>query len=467
MPRSGLSTAFDADAIPNELRDEPRWLLWLPEPRATAFAKRPISGTVDDPSTWLTFADARRRAARERAGIGFALGDGYAGLDFDHAIEDENIHPAVADAVARLESYAEISPSGKGVHIILRASVEQSRKLAATSRVPARELYGGLRFFTITGKQIGGATRIACGPTAQAALDELVRTLFSVGAEPRRPLSDEEILELLARAKNRSKALRLLRGDTTLYESASNADMALARIIAFYTRDPAQIDRLIRSSGLMRPKWDEARGTQTYGQITIAGVLAAGGHRYQGSASVSVDAELERRERRSWGRFRLWWLRPLQGKGPAPLMVLGVLCTYANAATGEAFPKIETIAHHTGLSKRSVISALATLETSGILFKTKRPRKSSVYQLHARMVKPASPILGREERSDRGSPEIKNGADSCTLLDQEQFHAEHALDPVNDHETTTPIDTGGKTRFVTPRRVTKLIESEVKKVEIQ
>lgn len=29
------------------------------------------------------------------------------------------------------------------------------------------------------------------------------------------------------------------------------------------------MDRIFRNSGLMRPKWDEHRGTKTYGQITL------------------------------------------------------------------------------------------------------------------------------------------------------------------------------------------------------
>ena len=44
--------------------------------------------------------------------------------------------------------------------------------------------------------------------------------------------------------------------------------------LAFYTKDAAQIDRLFRQSGLMRDKWDELHGEQTYGETTIAKALA-------------------------------------------------------------------------------------------------------------------------------------------------------------------------------------------------
>jgi len=40
-------------------------------------------------------------------------------------------------------------------------------------------------------------------------------------------------------------------------------------MISFYTQDPDQIDRIFRSSGLMREKWDSPRGDTTYGRMTI------------------------------------------------------------------------------------------------------------------------------------------------------------------------------------------------------
>ena len=55
---------------------------------------------------------------------------------------------------------------------------------------------------------------------------------------------------------------------------ASEADLALCLMLAFWARrDRGQIDRLFRSSGLMRPKWDEKHGDRTYGESTIATAL--------------------------------------------------------------------------------------------------------------------------------------------------------------------------------------------------
>jgi putative DNA primase/helicase len=45
-------------------------------------------------------------------------------------------------------------------------------------------------------------------------------------------------------------------------------------MLAFWTQDQTQIDRLFRQSALMRPKWDEQRGELTYGQRTTREALA-------------------------------------------------------------------------------------------------------------------------------------------------------------------------------------------------
>ena len=63
----------------------------------------------------------------------------------------------------------------------------------------------------------------------------------------------------------------LYSGNISEFGSHSEADLALCSLLAFWcNRDAVQIDRIFRSSGLMREKWDERHGAQTYGQMTIS-----------------------------------------------------------------------------------------------------------------------------------------------------------------------------------------------------
>jgi hypothetical protein len=74
-------------------------------------------------------------------------------------------------------------------------------------------------------------------------------------------------------AKNGDKVMALYRGDRTGYQSESEADQALLSALAFWTGpDPDQLDRLFRSSGLMRDKWER----QDYRDRTIAKALEGG-----------------------------------------------------------------------------------------------------------------------------------------------------------------------------------------------
>ena len=77
-------------------------------------------------------------------------------------------------------------------------------------------------------------------------------------------------LRRLKPQKNSPTFDALMRGDISGYTSHSEADMALCNMLAFWTnRDADQMDRIFRSSGLMREKWDRAQSGSTYGAITI------------------------------------------------------------------------------------------------------------------------------------------------------------------------------------------------------
>jgi putative DNA primase/helicase len=59
-----------------------------------------------------------------------------------------------------------------------------------------------------------------------------------------------------------------------LYTSQSEADLALCVMLARSYGNAEFIDRMFRASALMREKWDEARGSATYGERTIKEAMA-------------------------------------------------------------------------------------------------------------------------------------------------------------------------------------------------
>jgi len=99
--------------------------------------------------------------------------------------------------------------------------------------------------------------------------------------------SGEAVLQKALAAKNGDNFRRYYYGDTSLWEGAgaerdsqSAADFTLILMLLYWTNnDMAQVDRLFRQSGLMRPKWDRPiKGTETYGERIISDALKKGRH---------------------------------------------------------------------------------------------------------------------------------------------------------------------------------------------
>ena len=274
------------EAIPTELRARKQWVGWAwkrIEPggdHPVRWTKVPINphtggdASSTSPTTWGSLGDALSRMDRDGlAGIGYVFSgdDPYTGVDLDKCRDPltERIEPWAAEIVADLDSYTELSPSETGLHLIVRAT-----KPAGRSRRGPIELYDRGRYFTITGHRLAGAP--ATIEARQAGIDALHRRVF--GTEPvERPagagdplLSDGDILEKCRTARNSSKFADLWMGNATAYDSASEADLALCSLFAFYTGDPEQIDRLFRRSGLCREKW---RTRADYRDRTIEAAL--------------------------------------------------------------------------------------------------------------------------------------------------------------------------------------------------
>jgi putative DNA primase/helicase len=270
-----------------ELQAISQWVLWRLEPRDGKPTKVPYDAktgrraSVNEHATWSPYHVAAARAARPPQGLGFVVTqeDPYTGVDLDHCRDPETgTLDEEATAIVRwLHSYTEVTPSGTGVRVWVRATLPPGGR-----RHGRIEMYDRDRYFTMTGQHLEG-TPITIEERS-AELAALHARVFG----PERPTppneasasTDPDDAALLARARNaanRVKFTTLWSGDTTAYASPSEADLALCHLLAFWTgRDSARMDRLFRQSGLMRPKW-EARhfsdGT-TYGQATIRAAIA-------------------------------------------------------------------------------------------------------------------------------------------------------------------------------------------------
>lgn len=110
---------------------------------------------ANDPTTWSTFEEAAEAARKNGyAGIGIELDNGLVGIDLDHCIEDGKLKPWAQEIVDAIGSYAEISPSGEGVHILALASTDKVGAVGRADHAKGIEVYNHGRYFTVTGDAI-------------------------------------------------------------------------------------------------------------------------------------------------------------------------------------------------------------------------------------------------------------------------------------------------------------------------
>jgi putative DNA primase/helicase len=269
--------------IPEELLELRQWVVWRREDRDGKPTKVPYQpatpgarASTTDPATWADYATAAAVQAVDGIGFVFSASDPFAGIDIDHCIDAAGaIDPKTAAILRTLDSYSEISPSGTGVHCIIRATLNGGRRRAGNF-----ENYDRARFFCVTGRHLPNTPTTI--EARQAELEEVRAAVFPAEHKPQAPArsaavngaDDRELLELASKAKNGADFDRLYRGSWDGYDSQSEADLALANRLAFWAGpDPGRVDRLFRASGLMREKWDTRHGDATYGEMTIARAL--------------------------------------------------------------------------------------------------------------------------------------------------------------------------------------------------
>jgi putative DNA primase/helicase len=279
---------IDAAAVPAELKARDQWVVWRKVVRKGKSTKVPFRSLVPhaeasttDESTWSTFdeaMDAASDGSNRLHGIGFVFSpeDGLAGIDLDNCLDEEGtMQPWARSILDRVPGYAEVSPSGRGVKLFVASEVPHGKgrkvsKLGDGSG--AVEVYDRGRYFTVTGRVFTASHRAIVD--ASGHLAALHAELFPPKSEPRRVspavAGRFEDAELVARASRASRGgdnfARLWAGSTDGYPSKSEADLALASALAFWTGgDPEAVDRLFRLSGLYSEKWDR----ESYREPTI------------------------------------------------------------------------------------------------------------------------------------------------------------------------------------------------------
>lgn len=280
---------FTYDNIPEELRNLKQWglfhLKYVPERhKNTKIPLNAYDGTLgksNDPTTWSEFDIALRALDKydNADGLAFYFANGYVGLDIDNIGSDLQDFFAGAPETSvetfrklTKKTYMEVSQSGKGIHAIFKGKIPGKHR-----RKGNYEMYESGRFFALTGNTIGSNEIQSLDKSSMKKLYEFLfgkDKIINISNYHDQPINDLSVAEIINRMLLSSRGQRdklfMQGGWEKFYTSQSEADLAFANDLAFWTgKNFQKMDTIFRNSSLMRNKWDEKRGATTYGIATL------------------------------------------------------------------------------------------------------------------------------------------------------------------------------------------------------
>lgn len=288
--------------IPNEMKEVNRWCIYvLGDGQGHKREKVPYSPitrrktATNRPWEWVSYEtalEAYNNAKRPQdCGLAFFLGDGWGCLDVDNIapkLDPQDISNQAVYKALDLTGwgYSEISQSGTGIHCFFKLEEEPPKH---HSKNKEAEIYTGSRFIAMTGNKIQPDQPPR---TSFLDLDQFKLLLDAYGLKtiskaeqamnnpanvfkdlpPKHP--DSRVFSQALASKNGQRIAMLffdgIHPDPKINQDHSAKDLSLCNDLALFSNGNAsQIDRLFRRSALYRPKWDEKRGSITYGQRTI------------------------------------------------------------------------------------------------------------------------------------------------------------------------------------------------------
>lgn len=263
--------------IPHELKLITRWIPANSE-------KRPIiQGSWAAPESWSSFEEIKSLCEEGKAAWPcMVAGGGYTMVDFDNVItrHDKGLdwHSNEAKEVIKaLASYTEISPSGKGIRVILRGEIdEDGNKIALPDSDDSYiEWWGGSnnRYCTVTGNMFKGCSEITLlTPEKEKLLLKYLTTKQKVDKEKIEKgkilpllIEDETVLrDLMTPLQGKHCAPFYFKGDASFYDddrSRAVFGCASSLYLMNYT-DSQVLSCLAASPHVMAPAM-ERRGSRS------------------------------------------------------------------------------------------------------------------------------------------------------------------------------------------------------------
>lgn len=276
------------EPIPNILKQYTQWVCWhYMDTGRDKPEKQPLNpktlghAGVGWANTWSSFEKAYSvycsNPTKQIDGIGFVLtkNDPLVAIDIDKCVSQGGIAPEAISVIDKLCSYTEISPSGKGLRILVLCP-----KFQENARQRSIEIYSHDRWVSITGHHLAHTPN----EIVQVSVDTL-RSLLPERTVPtptatqalQIPATDEQLwARIFTHDKFGAQHQRRFQGDTSL--DGGDHSMTVIRLLNCLARwsrgDTVRMRRMILQSPLANAKWLEKRGAQDWLDYQIVDAIA-------------------------------------------------------------------------------------------------------------------------------------------------------------------------------------------------
>ena len=205
---------------------------------------------------------------------------GYTGIDFDDCVNaaTKEVRADVQAIIQRLDTYCEFSPSGTGIHAIVKGwQFPVGAEGQQGAKVGKAEMYSE-RYFTVTGNQVPGTPSTVNQRDVQWLYERIVvkrefaplkstnpkATTADAGEgtqivyAPGTTFTTYKYSIFMHGTISREHGFRITNGVGSLtYPSQSEADLGFATVLALvYDGDTDKMDADFRKSPLYRDKWE-------------------------------------------------------------------------------------------------------------------------------------------------------------------------------------------------------------------
>ena len=284
--------------IPAWLRENGRFILHKDKEPLNRYGRRTDPTDVRNGITAAEALAAWEKAPDRFDGIGVMIIPPLVGIDLDHVISgDGGLSPLADKVLGIVDTYAEVSPSGTGLHLLglapgkAQSAEEYRRKVKAPEPgFPDSEIevYFKSRYFRFSGNALVDGEVRDISYSVQEVLDTYMKRgeMPTEGTSVSAPTADQgpdtrtdegvmldaaKVMDRMKRGKDWETIERLLAGED-LTGNTSDDDMGLMNRLAFYScRDARVMDYIYRTSARYRCRWDEdrIRDDYRYGEWSI------------------------------------------------------------------------------------------------------------------------------------------------------------------------------------------------------